>query len=55
MEGGRVWEGGLVNNGTSEAWTERGKEMREEASGGRSEWEGREQSTEGDEQGRSER
>ena len=38
----------------NEAWTERGKERREEASGGLSEWEGREHPIEGDEQGRSE-
>ena len=51
-------EGGLIRErarkGRNEAWTERGKERWEEASGGRRERGGREQPSEGDEQGRSE-
>ena len=37
----------MVNKGTSEEGTERGKERREEASGGRREWEGSEQQSKG--------
>ena len=55
---GGLREVGLIRErameGRDEAWMERGKERREEASGGRREWEGREQPSKGEEQGRSE-
>ena len=43
-----------ARKGRNEAWTERGKERREKASGGTRKWEGREQPSEGEEQERSE-